>query len=77
MVKQFLRLLFADKQIVSLMAGLAIGVFFGALGLTVLGLEHTMTVTLTVSVMAGCVFGSGVVALAISLAHSYAHSDLP
>lgn len=76
-MKTFLRLMFAQEQVVALFLGFFVGIFVGAMALTVVNLEGSVSVNVAVTVMGFAVSGGGFIAAGLSALYNYAHSDLP
>lgn len=76
-MKKFLRVLFADEQVVVMFLGMIVGLVIGALALTILNLDGNVTAGTAVAVMGLSIGGGAFVALSLKMAYIYAHSDLP
>lgn len=76
-MKKFLRVLFAEEQVIVLFLGMIVGLVIGALALTILNLDGSVTAGTAIAVMGLSIGGGAFVALLIKMAYIYAHSDLP
>lgn len=76
-MKKFLRILFADEQVVVLFLGMIVGLVIGALALTILNLDGNVTAGTAVAVMGLSIGGASFIAVSVKMAYIYAHSDLP